>query len=150
MVKLDVPRVAQTKDMSCWNASAQMLWYYSQGKTGRAGPMNSLGDKFAANTGVSLEDFMRLAKSVGLIPVPELESYSALILEGILRTFGPVWCAGQWYGVKHIIVLTGVESGKVFINDPDKGVAKEGTLEWFNQKLDKVTNRMMVKDPSRY
>lgn len=150
MVKLNVPLVAQTKNMSCWNASAQMLWYYSQGVTGRAGPMNSLSDKFAANNGVSLEDFMRLARSVGLLPLPELESYSELFLEAILRTFGPIWCAGQWYGVKHIIVLTGVGPGKVFINDPDQGKAKEGTLEWFNQKLDKVPNRMMVKDPARY
>lgn len=150
MVKLNVPLVAQTKNNSCWNAAAQMLWYYSQGRTQRAGPMNSLSDKFEENNGVSLADFIRLAKSVGLMPVPDLDSYSELILAAILRTFGPIWCAGQWYGVKHIIVLTGVESGKVFINDPDQGKAKEHTLEWFNQKLDKVPNRLMVKDPARY
>ncbi len=150
MVKLDVPRVAQTKDMSCWNASAQMLWYYSQGKTQRAGPMNSLGKIFEDNKGLTIPGFIKLAKSVGLMALPDEDSFTSQKLEALLRTYGPIWCAGDWFGFGHIVVLTGVDGGTIYFNDPDQGKAKEGTLAWFNEKLWKVKSRMMVKDPARY
>ena len=150
MVKLKVPLVAQTKNMSCWNASAQMIWYWSQSQTQRSGPMNTLGDKFTENNGVQVEDFIKLAKTVGMMPLPDQDSYTEKKLEALLRANGPIWCAGFWFGFGHIVVLTGVDTGKIFFNDPDQGKAKEGTIAWFNEKLAKVTGRMMVKDPKRY
>lgn len=126
-----------------------MIWYYWQGRTNRAGPMNSL-ENWSQNKGVQPNQFVKLAKTVGMLPLPDTDNFSPLGLELLLRVFGPLWCAGQWYGLKHIIVLTGVEDQTVYINDPDRGVAKQETLAWFNQKLDKIPSRMMYKDPSAY
>jgi uncharacterized protein YvpB len=51
----------------------------------------------------------------------------------------------------HIIVLTGVDRGKVYFNDPWGGVAKEGTAKWFNEKLSsQLPGCLMVKDQQRY
>lgn len=150
MVKLNVPLVAQRKSDTCWHASAQMLWYYSQGQSGRQGPMNTISDNWNNNRPVTPADFIKLAQNVGLMSLADKDSFSEQGLEGLLRQHGPIWCAGFWYGLGHIIVLTGVDKGEVFLNDPDQGKAKTGTLAWFNEKLAKVAGRMMVKDPSRY
>jgi hypothetical protein len=72
-------------------------------------------------------------------------------LEALLKTHGPIWCAGFWYGPGHIIVLTGVDTGIVLLNDPDGGKPKLGTIAWFNQKLSsQISGCMMVKDSKRY
>ena len=56
-----------------------------------------------------------------------------------------------WFGVGHIIVLTGVGKDRVYFNDPDQGVKKEGTVKWFNEKLSsQLPGCLMVKDPGRY
>ncbi|MCK5895613.1 MAG: hypothetical protein KAG20_02345 [Cocleimonas sp.] len=156
MFTLKVPLKAQEKSNTCWHAAAYMLWLYSQGRTGRAGPMHSLDKKWSNNKGVAPSDFIRLAKNVGLLPLSDtmnacLESYSAEMLEGFLKEHGPIWCAGYWYGLPHIIVLTGVANNMVYLNDPDKGVAKIGSLIWFNNKLaSQYAGCMMVKSAARY
>ncbi len=153
MYKLNVPREAQQKSNTCWHAAALMIWRYSQGRTGRAGPMQSLGKKWENNKGVSPSDFIRLGKNVGLLPLSDTTNVClpAGTLETFLKDYGPIWCAGYWYGLPHIIVLTGVANDMVFLNDPDKGVAKTGSLIWFNNKLaSHLKGCMMVKDPSRY
>lgn len=149
MVKLNVPLVAQRKSDTCWHASAQMIWYYWQGRTGRSGPMNTI-DNWSKNKPILPEQFIKLAEKVGMAPLPDRTDYTPLGLEVLLRVFGPIWCAGYWYGVGHIIVLTGIDKQKVFINDPDGGVAKEESLDWFNDKLARVARRMMYKDPAAY
>tara|TARA_B100000315_G_scaffold20387_1_gene18008 strand:+ start:385 stop:756 length:372 start_codon:yes stop_codon:yes gene_type:complete len=123
-----------------------MVAYYRE-----AGPRLGLPDKWNANTGINLNDFIRLAQVEGLVsirsPILILREQQ---LEVLLRNKGPIWCAGRWDGVPHIVVLTGVENGKVYINDPSpiKGRRVE-TLAWFNQKLDKhVQNCMMYKPRS--
>ena len=153
MFTLNVPLEAQQKSNTCWHASAFMIWRYSQGRTGRAGPMHSLGKKWENNKGVSPSDFIRLAKNVGLLPLAGTTNIClpAATLEGFLKEHGPIWCAGYWYGLPHIIVLTGVANNMVFINDPDKGVAKVGSLLWFNNKLaTQYAGCMMVKNSARY
>jgi hypothetical protein len=48
-------------------------------------------------------------------------------------------------------VLTGVDGGTVFFNDPDQGVKKSGTIAWFNEKLsNSLPGCLMYKDPQRY
>lgn len=153
MYLLHVPLEAQQKSNTCWHAAALMIWYYSQGKTGRAGPMNSLTDQWSKNNPIRPPEFIRLARNVGLLPLANTThvSLSASFLEEALKRHGPIWCAGYWYGVGHIIVLTGVANDIVFLNDPDGGVRKIGSLSWFNNKLaSEYTGCMMVKDPRRY
>jgi Papain-like cysteine protease AvrRpt2 len=56
--------------------------------------------------------------------------------------------AGQWDGVGHIVVLTGVDGNNVYINDPNprKGRRIE-TVEWFNQKLDRGVRGCLMYSP---
>jgi ABC-type bacteriocin/lantibiotic exporter with double-glycine peptidase domain len=150
---LSVPLVAQSKTMSCWHASAEMIWLYWQRKTGRQGPMFTLVTEWSANSGinVSATDFVRLARAVGLKPVPRQHMYTSADLIGMLRKYGPLWCAGEWYGAGHVVVLTGVDGKMVHINDPDKGMQKIQEVSWFNQKLfNSVDGALMFKDPNAY
>jgi hypothetical protein len=153
MIKLDVPVLAQEKANCCWHTSANMIWLYSQSQTKRQGPMFTIPDKYAQADTVGLfpQEFITLAKNVGLKALPIKNQHTEADLAKHLKDGGPVWCAGYWFGVGHIIVLTGVDGGKVFFNDPDQGKKKEGTLNWFNSKLaGQLPGCMMVKDPQRY
>ena len=152
MYKLSVPLEKQRKNSTCWHASALMIWYYSQSKTGRAGPMHSIGSKWEINDPIRPPEFITLAEKVGLRRIPNIETaHTEGSLEVLLRAWGPIWCAGYWYGPGHVIVLTGVDTGMVLLNDPDGGKPKLGTLTWFNEKLaSQFVGCMMAKDPDRY
>jgi hypothetical protein len=152
-LKLDVPVVAQEKSSCCWHTSAYMLWLYWQQNGKGAGPMNSVASKYemADKVGLFPQEFITLAEKVGLYKLPVKNQHTEDDLFKYLRDGGPVWCAGHWFGPGHIIVLTGVGANKVYFNDPDKGVKKEETVKWFNEKLaSKLQGCLMVKDPGRY
>jgi hypothetical protein len=152
-IRLKVPLVAQEKANCCWHTAAYMIWLYWQGQTGRAGPMNTIGPAYdiADTTPLDYAQYITLAKKVGLVSIPIKNQHSESDLYGYLNGSGPVWCNGLWFGPGHVIVLTGVDGGKVYFNDPDKGVAKEGTIKWFNEKLfTQWIGCLMVKDPSAY
>ena len=106
----------------------------------------------AADTkGIGPAQFITLAQNVGLDALPVKNQHSEQDLFDCLKNSGPVWFAGFWFGVGHIIVLTGVDRGKVYFNDPGGGVAKEGTVKWFNEKLSsQLPGCLMVKDQQRY
>jgi hypothetical protein len=73
----------------------------------------------AADTkGIGPAQFITLAQNVGLDALPVKNQHSEQDLFDCLKNSGPVWFAGFWFGVGHIIVLTGVDRGKVFFNDP--------------------------------
>jgi ABC-type bacteriocin/lantibiotic exporter with double-glycine peptidase domain len=139
-IKLNVPLVPQQASMECWYASACMVAYFR-----RPGPRLGLPEKWVANRGIGLADFVRLAQAEGLksvlTPAGDLTPQH---LEVLLRNNGPIWCAGRWDGVPHIVVLTGIDGQTVYINDPNpaKGARVE-TLAWFNQKLDRIPNCLM-------
>lgn len=135
---LDVPVVGQQKDMSCWYAAACMVSYYRE-----AGPRLGLPREWKADQGLQPSAFPRLARAEGLEVLTRPNSHS-INKEGIyawLKLFGPVWCAGNWYGFGHVIVLTGIDGDTIHINDPDdqKGGADgrkaTETVAWFNSKL---------------
>jgi hypothetical protein len=152
-LKLDVPVLAQEKSMCCWHTSANMIWLYSQGKSGRQGPMNTIMPRYDDNTGltVSAQAFIVLAQKVGLKPLPTKNLHSENDLVGYLKKYGPLWSAGFWYGFGHVIVLTGIAGGTVHVNDPDGGKKKTGTVAWFNEKLlSAVAGSLMYKDPDAY
>lgn len=150
-IKLDVPVLAQELSDCCWHTSAMMIWQYWQQKTGRQGPMNTVAPVYAANTGITPPAFITLAKKVGMLSLPNVSTYSSFHLSDRLNKFGPIWCAGYWYGVGHIIVLTGVDGGTVYFNDPDQGVKKTAPISWFNEKLaGSIIGCMMYKNPRAY
>ncbi|MBT0956686.1 hypothetical protein IV417_04760 [Alphaproteobacteria bacterium KMM 3653] len=131
--------------MSCWYASACMVAYYRS-----PGPRQGLPAKWAANTGITLADFSSLAAAEGLksllTPAADLTENQ---LETILANNGPIWSAGFWDGVGHIVVLTGVDKGRVFINDPSPTVgAREESLAWYNAKLAKPGANVMMYMPA--
>lgn len=151
--KLTVPVLAQEKSMCCWHTSAMMIWQYWQQETGRQGPMNTVAPVYDANTGlsVSAQAFITLASKTGLKRLPSQNNYKTADLYELLDTFGPLWCAGTWYGFGHVIVLTGVAFGTVYLNDPDGGKRKTGTLAWFNEKLlNGLDGCVMAKNPDAY
>src|SRR4051794_8030681 len=148
---LDVPLDAQTQSSTCWHSAAYMIWLYWQRSTGRQGPMWTLPDLWKNNTAVSPQDFVPLAKNVGLREVARSQTYTDDILKTMLQDQGPIWCAGWWYGPGHVIVLTGVDGASVHINNPDGGVKKKELLSWFNTKLaNQIPGCLMSKDPARY
>lgn len=151
MYKISVPLIAQSKSDTCWHASSMMIWRYWQHKTGKSGPMNTLSPKWTSNQPITPTDFVNLARKVGLKALPTKPFFTSGELEKLLKDHGPIWCAGFWFGVGHIIVLTGVDDQIVLFNDPDGGKPKMGKLNWFNQKIDShLAGAMMYKDPEAY
>jgi hypothetical protein len=152
-LKYDVPTLAQEKPMCCWHTSAMMIWLYWQGQSGRQGPMNTLGPVYEADKGLSAspQELITLGKTTGLMAFPNRANYSNADLYATLKQCGPLWCAGTWYGFGHVIVLTGVDGGTVFLNDPDRGVKKQDTVDWFNKKLmSSLQGCVLYKDPTAY
>ena len=151
-MNLIVPTVAQTSRNTCWHASAQMIWYYWQGIHHRQGPMNTLSANYKSDAGVRPEQFVILAGKTGLKKVNhDFRNYTTGMIGWLLSSYGPLWCAGYWYGVGHIIVLTGVDHNSVYFNDPDGGIRKKEGVAWFNNKLSKtVPGCIMHKDPHAY
>lgn len=153
LIKLDVPILAQEKDWCCWHTSAMMIWRYWQRQTGRQGPMNTMTPTYVADKGlsVSAQSFITLATTTGLDRLPARNSYQANEIFTLLRDKGPLWCAGTWYGSGHVIVLTGISGGIIYINDPDRAQRKENTVAWFNEKLMKgLAGCVMAKNPKAY
>lgn len=148
MLKLNVPLVSQAKSCTCWHASSMMIWRYWQQETGKAGPMNSLYDKWQENNPINYFQFAELAKKVGLIQVPKEAKwpYKAEELQELLRNYGPIWCAGNWFGTGHVIVLTGVDSELFYYNDPAGGRKRFHYIPWFNMKI----HYMMAKNKDAY
>ena len=148
----DVPAEAQTSSNTCWHTSSLMIWYYWQMVSGRQGPMNTLAGKWSANSPVTISDFVSLAAKVGLAKVIERKSsYTAKNIENMLIRFGPLWCAGFWFGLGHIIVLTGISGNEIYFNDPDGGIKKKGSVAWFNSKLSgEIDGCLMYKDSNAY
>jgi hypothetical protein len=138
-IKLNVPKVAQAREMDCWYAGACMVNYYFE-----AGPRLGLPKVWAENKG--LTDWAALARAEGLAEVGSQDRlWNETNLGQILRDFGPIWCAGDWYGFGHVVVLTGVTGDLVYINDPDGGVEKSQTHAWFNTHLYKSYSYAMLR-----
>ena len=147
--RLNVPVEAQTSSDTCWHAAASMVWHFSQQQTGRSGPMNTLRDDFEANRPIN--DWPALAKLVGLVEIGSDKAYTSEEIETLLKTHGPLWCAGNWFGVGHCIVVTGIEGETVYFNDPDRGRQKFGLLAWFNtMRFRTWPDALLAKDPARY
>ena len=151
----DVPVVSQTKLNDCWNAAAQMIWTYWQGVSHNQGPMNSLQQKFGNDQPIFPNEFVKLAQAAGLVKLvvsnPRHHYYGHVELEKTLRKYGPLWCAGKWYGQNHVIVLIGIRGHTILLNDPYLGAPKAESVMWFNTHLDKpVDGCIMYKNQRSY
>lgn len=147
-----VPMVAQRSSNTCWDAAAWMIWQYWQSVSGRQGPMYSLLAQYSANKAISVPEWIQLAQNVGMKAIPgPIGVLDAKDIEEWLIKYGPLWCAGPWYGLGHIVVLTGVDEDYVYLNDPDRGVKKQHDIAWFNSRLWKnYPGCVLYKDPKAY
>lgn len=140
----NVPLIKQEKSMSCWHASARMLWAFKYRQS-----INPLNHVYHENLGISSSQFVELAKSVGLKAVPKVNmSYSWTMLASLLTLHGPLWAAGNWYGPNHIIVITGVSpNGTVYVNDP-AGFKKKHDMLFINSKIAKNVDSPILYLPN--
>ncbi len=143
-MRLVVPLIQQIGSMTCWHASARMLWAYKYRQS-----INPLPDYFYMNRGITASEFIRLASEVGLFTLPIVnQSYHYTFIERLLSLWGPIWAAGQWYGPNHIIVVTGVDpDGTLYVNDPGWPVERVHDMGWFNEKIDKTVPIPMMYLP---
>lgn len=146
MIYTNVPVIIQEKEMSCWHASARMIWAFKYQQS-----IHPLSQTYQANGGLSPAQFVRLAQTLGLESVPEINmSYSWMGIAELLRRHGPLWAAGYWYGFPHIIVVTGVApDGTLYVNDPGSG-RRVHDVGFFNEKIAAdVRNPIMYLPNSR-
>ncbi|RZI72621.1 MAG: hypothetical protein EOP80_13260 [Variovorax sp.] len=151
-IRLDVPVEAQEYDFSCWHSAAYMVWLYWQQNGAGAGPMNTIASSYAESQsqGISAAKFIVLAQKVGLMAVPPKKTYTETDLYNALKKYGPLWAAGTWDGQPHIVVITGVDKGYVYYNDPDGGEQLADSLSWFNTQRSKLPAAIMAKNPAAY
>jgi hypothetical protein len=133
-MKLAVLHIPQEKQNSCWHASARMLYGYR-----KMACIHPMPKEFDHNQGITPEQFIELAKELGLKTLPPInQSYGWRFLQDALERYGPLWAAGQWNGPNHIVVITGVDAGgRVFVNDPAFPAPAVRDIAWFNEKIDK-------------
>ncbi len=101
------------------------------------------------NQGIQPSQFIELAKTLGLRTLPKVnQSYGWKFLEDALTSYGPIWAAGQWNGLNHIIVITGVDAGgRLFVNDPAFPSTVIRNMGWFNERIDKNVDVPMMYFP---
>lgn len=147
-----VPLWDQTKDREgnksnrCWYWSAVMVANYFE-----AGPRQGIPSKLPGNTAIHVPEFITLAQNEHLVPVPCKTMWTCGAISHVLSASGPIWSAGHWPDSNsgHVVVVTGAGQGTVYYNDPWGGIAKTGTIEWFNKKLSKsIKGCMMVRRAS--
>ncbi len=133
-MRLDVPHIRQEKQNNCWHASGRMLWGYKYKQS-----IHPLSETYEADKGLNAEDFIKLAKEIGLDTLPQVvQCFGAGYIENLLINYGAIWCAGQWNGVNHIVVVSGIDNdGTLYVNDPAFDAPVVRTIAWFNVKIDK-------------
>ena len=133
-MRLDVMHIMQERQMNCWHASARMLYGYK-----RAACINPLPQEYEDNQGLTAAQFIDLARDLGLETLPQVnQTFSWRFIDDNLGAYGPIWAAGQWNGVNHIVVISGVdENGTLYVNDPAFGTPVVRDMAWFNARIDK-------------
>src|SRR5687767_9224794 len=100
-MKLDVLHIPQERQNSCWHAAARMLYGFK-----KFACIHPLPKQWDNNRGIQPAEFIELARAVGLETLPKVnQCYDWTFLEKSLKSFGPLWAAGQWNGPNHIVVI---------------------------------------------
>jgi ABC-type bacteriocin/lantibiotic exporter with double-glycine peptidase domain len=132
-MKLDVMHIMQEKQNNCWHASARMLYGYRNSAC-----INPLPQDFTNDQGLQPEQFIALAREIGLDTLPQVnQTFSWRFIDDNLQYYGPIWAAGQWNGVNHIVVSGVDEDGTLYVNDPAFGSPVVREMAWFNARIDK-------------
>lgn len=133
-MRLDVMHIMQERQNSCWHASARMLYGYK-----RNACIHPLPSEYDDDQGIQAEEFINLARELGLETLPQVnQTFSWMFIDNNLASYGPIWAAGQWNGVNHIIAVTGVdEDDTLYVNDPAFGNPVVRNMSWFNARIDK-------------
>ena len=131
----EVPRmllIPQKDNSSCWFASAQMLIQWKRSALGATLARNPDPSQVSrvvtwevAGHGLGNPRVVLMAKLLGLNSIPPL-CVSLAMLEGYLRSYGPLWTNGK----DHIVVIAGADQagGKVLVYDP--WPPKVGKVGW--------------------
>jgi hypothetical protein len=135
--------------MACWYASAQMLIQWRR-KRRQATEMAfadpsevpELARAHVANNGLPVEQNVKLAKLLGLQPVPLMTPTEDAIYQW-LRSYGPIWAAGKFgsgasfFG--HVAVIVGISNEGLQLNDPwppNAGSRYKTGFKWLTTLLD--------------
>jgi hypothetical protein len=131
-ILLDVPLIGQQRRDTCWRAASLMLARFRSRAPGPGIP-----EAEAAGRALQPSEFVTMARADGLRPsqLPTAH-YGPAYMSSALRIQGPLWAAGNFDFVNHVIVVTGVEDdGALFFNDPYGPNERTETLDWFNRHL---------------
>jgi hypothetical protein len=170
---VDVPRIKQKNDFSCWYASACMVLYCFE-----IGPRQGIPEEYAKSKteGLTNSRWAELAQIEGLRTLKSLaDSYlddtknaakqlgtgnprggfTLNHLAQILDSFGPIWTV---IGGRHAVVVTGVEDDRggtvqVIYNDPADASEKRMPLTRFNDPAVvgwQDASSMLCYPPRRY
>jgi hypothetical protein len=127
--------IPQTKTMSCWYASAQMLinWKMEQRQQSMSGLIPPELDAECAkirdnNSGIANPAIVKMAKRLGLAAIPPMTPTTDT-LEGWLKQYGPLWVNGK----THIVVIAGISytptlGHQLLVYDPSP--VNVGKIEW--------------------
>jgi hypothetical protein len=122
--------IPQTKTMSCWYASAQMViqWRRNQMQMCEEGILDPSEDPLITKMrdhdhGISNSALLHVARKLGLKAVPPTSPTEAAI-ERWLMTYGPLWVNGK----THIVVIAAVRPGEVLVYDPSP--LNVGSIGW--------------------
>lgn len=143
-MRLNVMHIMQERQNNCWHASARMLYGYRNQAC-----IHPLPAEYDDNQGIEASEFIDLARDMDLETLPQVnQSFSWRFIDDTLQNYGPIWAAGQWNGLNHIVVITGVDSdGKLYVNDPAFGLPVVRDMSWFNARIDKNVSIPMMYLP---
>lgn len=129
--------IPQSKTMSCWYASAQMLIHWKMNRLNQS-LANLVPPEFDAlclmtrdaNKGIKNPYILDMAQRLGLRAVPPM-SPTPQALRTWLQQYGPLWVNG----VDHIVVIAGINDMQVKVYDPaprDVGMINWRSLtDWY-------------------
>ncbi|HMT09968.1 MAG TPA: papain-like cysteine protease family protein [Pyrinomonadaceae bacterium] len=133
----------QTSTSCCWLTCLEMLFEWKNKDSSKilekmdASP--NLFPYYMKDNGIAPGECKETAKMLGLKWAGDGD-FTGEILHGILKSYGPVWVAGQWIpGYSHVIVVTGVDKddGRIKIVNPWKNYdlsESPRTVSWLNER----------------
>ena len=147
-VQHHVPKIAQSRSMSCWYAAICMIGQYYE-----AGPRRGLTNIWAANQGIAQDQYQALAEQENLLWLRAADhEYTVASLAHDLSRHGPMYSACLMPQGGHALVVTGVNNvgtqPEMLYNDPDGGRALTMPLVEWNKR--RRRGFLLVRDPKTW
>lgn len=152
-VEHKVPLIGQITNNLCWFACFQMQegWYNAVlPKRPAAFSATQLAHLKKLNWGVQPAAIPGFAKLMGL--TVKTATADAAGIEGLLKTYGPLWYPGKNVGylpvgTHHVVVIRGIKGNDLLINDPSpvgSGAARTLPVRDVVGKLQPIGNQFLV------